>query len=429
MAACSGNSSFTVGTPSLLACQRNFSKTRLARPTASCYFSPSFCQLTEIPLRFAPGAPAELSGQKASKQGDAMQARKPARGLAALLVVCLLGGQGLAQQAYPAASSQLPAPEQLPAVPVPPPSTAPPNSPTWGTPVEASNGWLSGLFVDGEYWYVKPHSQAMDYAIANSAAGVPDGSVIYRDWDFRSAFRTGLGYRLPGQPWSLGFYYTYLHDAASGSSVAPDGGFLFATQTHPGTVSQVQTAAADTSLGYNVFDLELGRWCALTEAINVRVFGGGRFARIDQNFTASYNGGDANQDVVAQRLHFNGGGFRAGADAFWNLAWGFSLFGRASGSLVGGDFNSFLVETNNAGATTLTNLADHFEKVVPVAEMTMGVGWQYHGLRLTAGYTFINWFGLVNVPSFVDDVHQGKFVRSTSDLSLEGLILRAAWMF
>lgn len=299
-----------------------------------------------------------------------------------------------------------------------------------GETAAASSGLLSGLFVDGEYLYLKPHSQADEYAISNTASlNVPYGSIVYRDWSYRSAFRAGLGYRLPGQEWSVGFYYTFLHDATSGSTAAPDGGFLFATLTHPGTVSEVQAASADTSLNYNVYDLEIGRWCNLSNNFAVRFFGGGRFAHIDQNFTASYNGGDANQDVVAQRLHFNGGGFRIGADAFWNLIWGFSLFGRTNASLLGGDFNSQLVETNNAGATTLTNFTDHLEKVVPVAEMAMGLGWQYNQLRLTAGYTFINWFGLVNVPTFVDDAHQGKFVRQTSDLSLEGLILRAEWWF
>jgi hypothetical protein len=369
-------------------------------------------------------------------------------GLTGILCVFLAASGAFAQRGGTATGELLPAPVQSPfGMAAPPPrqntsllpSVAAPSleeSPTLPSAVPTApagaeaDGWLSGLTFDGEYWYIKPHSQAMDYAILNSgSANVPDGSVVNRDWDFRSAFRAGLGYRLPGQQWGVGFYYTYLHDATSGSVAAPDGGTLFATLTHPGTVSQVQSASADTSLNYNVFDVEVGRWLPVNNALAVRAFAGGRFARIDQNFTAAYNGGDANQDLVSRRLHFNGGGFRAGADAAWNLGWGFSLFGRASGALVAGDFNSFLVETNNAGATTLTNITDHFEKVVPVAEMTLGAGWQYHNLRLTAGYMFINWFGLVNAPTFVDDAHQGKFVRSTSDLSLEGLVLRAEWWF
>jgi hypothetical protein len=325
-----------------------------------------------------------------------------------------LDSSWLANQAGPASANQAPA-ENV-AVP--------------GGMAGESNGWLSGLFFDGSYLYLKPHSQAMDYAIANSGStDVPDGTVVSRDWSWRSAMRVGLGYRLPGQPWSVGVYYTYLHDATSGSVAAPDGGFLFATLTHPGTVAEVQTASAATSLNYNVYDVEVGRWWACSKSFAVRAFGGGRFAHIDQNFNAFYDGGDANQDVVARSLHFNGGGFRAGADFVQNLFWGLSFFGRASGALVAGEFHSTLDETNNAGATILTHFVDRFEKVVPVADLTMGVGWQYHNLRLTAGYTYINWFGLVNVPTFVDDAHQGKLVRQTSDLGLEGVILRAEWWF
>jgi hypothetical protein len=367
------------------------------------------------------------------------------------LAACVLAFAGwsaaLAQQPY-ASNTLPPQPSALPlgdaALPPPRDAASLPNVPTPPVPdnytepkidpaqavAGESPGRQSGFFLDAAYLYMKPHSQEMDYAIANSgASNAPDGTVVSRDWSWRSGLRAEIGYRLPGQPWSVGFYYTFLHDATSGSVAPPDGGFLFATLSHPGTVAEVQTASAATSLNYNVYDVEVGRWCTVTNGFSVRFFGGGRFAHIDQNFTAFYDGCDANQDVVARRLHFNGGGFRAGADAVQNLFWGLNFFGRASAGLVGGEFHSTLIETNNAGANTLTNFIDRFEKVVPVAEMTMGLGWQYRNLLLIAGYQYINWFGLVNVPTFVNDAHQGKFVRQTSDLSLEGLILRAEWWF
>jgi hypothetical protein len=375
-----------------------------------------------------------------------MKSRETGVWLAVLIIASLVRGESSGQTAglAPGAGQPLvqPSPPNVPTVTlpaaVPPPLTEganvtdapPPAVPQVAKEVEAG-GWLAGLTLDGEYLYLRPSRGAfVDYAILNPGGGnVPNGEVVSRDWGWRSAFRTGLGYRLPDSEWGAGFYYTYLHSADSSAVAAPDGGTLFATLTHPGTVSQVATASDQTSLNYNVFDLEVGRWWHPDPAFAVRGFGGGRFARIDQNVAALYDGGDANQDQVNQRLHFNGGGFRVGLDASWLLGGGFSLFGRANGSLVGGDFHSTLLETNNAGATTLTNFSDHFFKVVPVAELTLGAGWQYHTLRLTAGYTFINWFGLVNVPTFVDDAHQGKFTYGTGDLSLQGLVLRAEWWF
>jgi hypothetical protein len=381
-------------------------------------------------------------------QGDAMGLRGWLSTLAASMLTLAAGGEALAQQGSPVAPIGAPAPPTLPlgdaalppprnaallpSVPAPSvPNNAPePNSGAMMAAPAGSSSWLSGLFFDGEYLYLRPHSQATDYAIANTTnTNVPDGTLVNRDWSWVSAFRVGMGYQLPGQPWSVRFYYTYLHDAPSASVAAPAGGFLFATLTHPGTVAEVQTASAATSLNYNIYDLEVGRWCCLTNTLGVRFFAGGRFAHIDQNLNAFYDGGDANQDMVARQLHFNGGGFRAGAEAMQHLFWGLSLIGRANASLVAGEFHSTLIETNNAGATTLTNFTDRFEKVVPVAEMMLGLGWQYNNLRLTAGYQYINWFGLVNVPTFTDDAHQGKFARQTSDLGLEGVVLRAEWWF
>jgi hypothetical protein len=370
-----------------------------------------------------------------------MKARGWQSGLMALVLVCGSGGIVSAQQGgaangapatLPLGDAALPPPRDaaLPSIPPPLDENAPLDPAVSEALSAPAPSWLSGLIFDGEYLFLKPHSQSMDYAIANTSnTDVPDGTVVARDWSWRSAFRVGLGYRLPGQAWSVGFFYTNLHDAASGSVAAPDNGFLFATLTHPGTVSEVQTASAATSLNYNVYDVEVGRWYALSNTFAARFFAGGRFAHIDQNFNAFYDGGDANQDLVARQLHFNGGGFRVGADAVQRLCWGLSLFGRANAALVAGEFHSTLVETNNAGATTLTNFADRFDKVVPVTEMTLGLGWRYHNLLLTAGYQYINWFGLVNVPLFVNDAHQGIFVRQTSDLGLEGVVLRAEWWF
>jgi hypothetical protein len=306
------------------------------------------------------------------------------------------------------------------------PSLAASENPAGGLPAEEDQSWWSGFFFDLNYLLLHPRRDYMDYAIVSpNSSGVPTGDILSRDWTWRSGLREGLGYRLPGGKWGVGLYYTYLHDNASASIAAPAGGVLFATLTHPGTVSQVETASADTSLNYNLFDLEVGRWWNAGDRLATRFFGGGRWAHIDQNMNALYNGIDANNDLVAQTQHFNGFGFLVGGEAFLNLCWGINLFARTDAALLSGQIHTTLLETNNAGATTLTNVNDHLEKIVPVASMTMGAGWRYGNLYLLAGYQFVNWFGLVQAPDFVDDVHQGKLTTRSGDLSLEGLVLRA----
>ena len=123
-------------------------------------------------------------------------------------------------------------------------------------------------------------------------------------WRRLSFARRQLGRRL---------YYTYLHDDQTAGLVAPAGGQLFATQTHPGTVEFAGRAFADAGISYNVYDLEIGRTTAVSQHMTVRPFGGLRFADINQNFTTVYDGVDANRDIIGSRIKFDGAGLRAGA--------------------------------------------------------------------------------------------------------------------
>ena len=283
--------------------------------------------------------------------------------------------------------------------------------------------------MEGDYLYVRPRRRLQDYALVDPFNdGRVAGSIEHLNWDWRSAFRVGGGVRLDCGL-EAAFYYTYLHDATSGGVIAPDGGVLFATLTHPGTVDQVSSAFAATSFNYNVFDFELGRTFTLCDSFGLRLFAGSRSTRIDQNFNALYDGLTANKDFVSTRVTFDGSGARIGGEVTWHPGYGLGLYGRGAASLVLGDFKSHLAEINNAGTTVLVDVSDRFEKVVPVLELGFGITYQLRSFRLTAGYEWTNWFGLADLPDFVDDFHQGKLARRVSDLSIDGLMVRAEWRY
>ena len=347
------------------------------------------------------------------------------------------------------AAPALPAPTPAPAPPAPvvpakadtpielpglPPLPPAPTTTTCDAGVPMS-GETSGqpwgmVFADFEYLYLKPYRSNLDFAIISpNANGDPEGSIQSDDWHTRSAFRIGTGYGMPNDGPDIGFYYTYLHDDQIGGLIQPAGGLLFATQTHPGTVELVGRATAEAALSYNVFDLEMGRRVSLGEALSLRPFGGLRFAEIDQTFNVQYNGGDANQDLVSNHLKYDGGGVRAGAQIDWMLLDHWSVYGRAAGSLMTGDYNATVTEYNNNGATALTNVNQSFRKITPVAEMAFGVSYQSEHLRLSLGYEITNWFNLVDTPSFVDDVQQGKFLHNVSDLGVDGLAVKAEFVY
>jgi hypothetical protein len=340
------------------------------------------------------------------------------------------------------AQEKLPAPKPVPAAPpainAAVPSTAVPLDSTPLVLPEAPPpvGGLDeeqplGFYGSAEYLLLRPLRRGIDIAVNTPINNNhPEGAVTSLDWDFKSGFRVGGGVRLPGEGWDVGVFYTNFYTNINGGVAAFPGGVLFATQTQPGCgVEQVLFAQANNTLNYNVWDIEVGRQIEVGHSLDLRLVGGARMANINQSFGVLYDGGDANMDLVVNRAQFTGGGFRVGGQGNWNIGSGFSLYGKSFASLLTGTTRSSVHDTNDAGATLVANVSDKFKSIVPVLEVGLGVAWQYHGFRLSAGYEFVNWFGLYDVPTFVDDFQQGKLVRNTADLGLEGLAVKAQFTY
>jgi hypothetical protein len=341
-----------------------------------------------------------------------------------------------AQQLPPAfGGAGVPEARTLPAVPPPVLAPAPEDRgpalqvPESDAPPPAEAGEAKehpGAFLLGaDYLLLKPR-RMLDYAINGpSSPWGPQGGVDRLQADYTSGFRASAGYRLPGCGADVSFAYTYLFSSTDGGQQRPPDNTLFATLTHPGTVSQVDSARANARLDYQVFDLEVGHWFK-QEALSYRLFGGARLAKINQDFNVFYDGRDAQGgDTVLTRFKFNGGGVRGGGEAVWDVYHGLGFYGRGAVSLLAGQFRAGVAEVSAGATGPLVNVTDDYRKIVPVVEMGVGVVWQSEHWRITAGYEFVNWFNLIDMPDFVDDVHQGKYARRISDLGLDGLVLRA----
>jgi len=161
------------------------------------------------------------------------------------------------------------------------------------------------------------------------------------------------------------------------------------------------------------------------------VFGGGRFAWIDQKLTAVYNGGSANavNTRVDSPVYFRGAGLTVGGEGFWKLFQKFGLYARAQGSLLSGQFRNFLTEGDQNGTVSVVNIQEKYYQIVPVAEIGMGMGYQSEHLSLKIGYELTNWFNMVNSPTFPSSTSIGQLGRRTSDLSLEALSIQLGFLF
>ncbi|MBL8792633.1 MAG: hypothetical protein JNM56_01880, partial [Planctomycetia bacterium] len=213
------------------------------------------------------------------------------------------------------------------------------------------------------------------------------------------------------------------------SVTAPPGGTVYATLSQPATFSEVDSAAAGNQLLYNVLDVMVGRRFSVGESLGLWLGGGARVAWIRQDFSALYDGQSANLAFVSSPIEFDGYGLRVGGEGEWKLGEHLRLFAKAFGSLVVGDFDTSLLETNGQGVTTNVSLSDHYRKVVPVCELGLGLGWQAEAFRFRVGYELTNWIGLVDSPDLVYDAFSSKPSRRTSDLSIDGLSLEVQFTY
>ena len=95
--------------------------------------------------------------------------------------------------------------------------------------------------------------------------------------------------------------------------------------------------------------------------------------------------------------------------------------------MMTGRFRSGLSEVSNG--LPIVNVSERFNKVVPTLDLGLGLSYQSGWLRLSVGYEFHNWFGVVEGFDFVDDAHPAKMARRSGDLGFDGVFFRAEMVF
>lgn len=294
-----------------------------------------------------------------------------------------------------------------------------------------------GLYILADYLYLRARRRALDYAITDPVVnGSVQGTVSSLIWQNNSGYRLAGGYAL-NHGWEIGASYFYFHTTDNRLAAAPTGGALFATLTAPG-IDQVSTAAATSSLNMDVIDVEAAKRIDCHDGLSLRLSGGLRIAEIQQKLNAAYTGGTAGTGVTAVQspINFTGIGVRVGGEGWWNpgecwggMLHGLGLYAKGYGSLLSGEFHSRLTQVVNSGATPVVDVSDKFDKVVPVLEMGIGLGWQNEHVQVRVGYELMNYFGLVDSVDFVDSNSFGKISHRVSDLSLEGLVVSVGLFF
>ncbi len=298
--------------------------------------------------------------------------------------------------------------------------------PGYLTPFVPTHG---GWFTGGEFLLMRPRNSDLDYVIRNTTTGLATtGPIESLKYGQGTGLRAELGYRYGESKWETAFAYTYFNGGGN-STLFAGGGVLLPTLTRPGLTDRAQTATANVDLDYQLFDMLAARRVVVDEHFAVRWLGGFRFTDIRQVLNAYYDGGDARKAAVASRSRFQGFGPLVGAEAVL-VGWkGLHLYTRASAGLISGRNVNRLLETNDSGATTYTNVNYDVRKVVPTGSIAIGGGWQYRTLSIRGGYEVTHWQGIFERPRFTDDVSPGKVVTRPANLTLEGLFLQVGLSF
>lgn len=284
---------------------------------------------------------------------------------------------------------------------------------------------VAPFVVTFEYLLLRPTRRDLDYALVDSRNDlIPQGNVANLDWRTDSGFRLGFVWRPQGRLTDIAFTYTYAYSQDDSTIGAPAGGVIYPVPTRPGLIDTATSATAFSSININVFDVDFGRRFQLDEAFDGRVFVGSRSAYIGQVFEAGYNGFDAAQASVRQRLTMEAGGLSLGGEGLWRLGGSWSAFGRVRGSVLVADYCLHHRETNFAGNVLLTDVNDNFTKVVPTVDLATGLTWTRRNYHFSVGYEISHWFNQVESISFLDDFSEGKRTRKVSDLSIEAVTFR-----
>jgi hypothetical protein len=290
-----------------------------------------------------------------------------------------------------------------------------------------------GFYGKADVLMLKPGTtSSVDYAITDPLLGeftATGGTLQKVDLDRQTNVRWGIGYRQ--HPWDIGFQTLSLKSSTSGSAQKPIDGTLYPTLTSPLQNNNADTANAKLNVRFTSTDLEAGYTLQPSDRFDIRLFSGLRIADTEQKFNVKYDGADFTDGEFRFKRNFSGIGPRLGAEARVNLGSGFSVFGRASGSLLIGNSKLKLRETNDSGNEVVASVSDrNQQQSIPVAEAALGMNWtqaigKQAAFNLGLGYEYQHWFNAFDNARFVDSQAPGAFQTNRGDINFGGFFIEA----
>ncbi|NGX56542.1 MAG: hypothetical protein K1060chlam5_00785 [Candidatus Anoxychlamydiales bacterium] len=309
------------------------------------------------------------------------------------------------------------------------------------------------MFVTGTFLWWQPKMEGLelavtDYTDTNAATQEFAGNIQDMSFDWKAAFKVGLGYNSEFDDWNL--YLNYTRVNTSNSTTAKAGTnkqhslWLF-NDLDISNQSFNQNPITETTgkweLDHNMFDLELGRPYYNGQNLIFKAHYGLKSGWIDQKFTVT---GVRDPDAVTSFATIQNRkltssswliGPRTGFDSKWVFGEGFRLFGNAAVSAFFQKFDS--IEDKNFETTSAESplmwRKHTYNTINTSLDLLLGLGWDTYFdnnnwyFDLSAGYEVQvyfnqNIFTQINSYVWVDHDKPGN-------LTFHGLTLTARFDF
>lgn len=294
--------------------------------------------------------------------------------------------------------------------------------------VESCEEVEQSTWLRSEFLYWNPHIRSVDYASTEdgSSLAIGAGGTHRVGFDQAAGFRVGIGH-MTKAGWAVGFDYTDFSTSGEDRTERPGGiGQLFSTLSHPGGPEEADLAIATTSLDFATYDLTAATRVVDKHFRSIDVFAGLRWATIDHELNADFDGRDFVNGEINDRMELNAFGMMFGAEGHWRMAEGWFLFGRSSLAAMYGDVRNTRIETNLNGFEQLVDFQDEYTTPLFNVETRLGIAKSLGCFELRFGYDFNIWTGIGNRIRFSDDIEETAYAPADGDMLLEGLFFQLA---
>ncbi|HUU51098.1 MAG TPA: Lpg1974 family pore-forming outer membrane protein [Nitrospinota bacterium] len=289
----------------------------------------------------------------------------------------------------------------------------------------------TGLFFDAKVLLLTPRGNDIDVAISDSNTNNwPEGSARGIEFDTFSTVsgKYTLGYQFENNSRLSSSYWRF--DADEDFSITkPSGGTLWALLNSPDAgFEKADSASAHLDYELDVIDLEYTRPLFQSGKLTTSGLIGLRYARIDQDLSATYKEGP-NTDRVTSDIETNMFGPKVGVmgkRSFFNDKFYFQVDGAIS--LLVGHTDAKYKDIYNI--ITLKDTSSEYESVFPVYELDIGLGWTpIPDLEFRLGYLISYWTDVLTQKNFVDDVHDAKAVDEGDSVTFDGIVFSVKYVF